>query len=66
MTNDDLLFRHRLQLFARAGQVGVRRACRELGFHHSTYYRWKPQVERHGLVGLVRRRDLRPQPRTRS
>jgi len=49
MTNDDLLFRHRLQLFARAQAVGVRCACRELGFHHSTYYRWKPFVERHGL-----------------
>ncbi|MBA3560911.1 MAG: hypothetical protein H0W30_20255, partial [Gemmatimonadaceae bacterium] len=49
MTNDDLIFRHRLRLFARAGEVGVRRACRELGFHHSTYYRWKPFVLRHGL-----------------
>src|SRR5438445_169127 len=29
MTNDDLLFRHRLQLFARAQLIGVLRACRE-------------------------------------
>lgn len=59
MTNDDLLFRHRLQLFARAAQVGVRRACRELGFHHSTYYRCKPRVERHGLE-ILRPRERRP------
>lgn len=36
MTNDDLIYRSRLRLFARAGQIGVRAACRELGFHHST------------------------------
>ena len=59
MTNDDLLFRHRLQLFARAAQVGVRRACRELGFHHSTYYRWRPRVEREGLE-ILRPRERRP------
>ncbi len=59
MTNDDLIFRHRLQLFARAQQVGVRRACRELGFHHSTYYRWKPLVARHGLE-ILRPRERRP------
>jgi transposase InsO family protein len=59
MTNDDLLFRHRLQLFARAAQVGVRRACRELGFHHSTYYRWRPRVEAEGLE-ILRPRERRP------
>ena len=58
MTNDDLIFRHRLRLFARAGEVGVRRACRELGFHHSTYYRWKPFVLRHGLE-ILRPRERR-------
>ena len=58
MTNDDLIFRHRQQLFARAAQVGVRRACRELGFHHSTYYHWKPLVERHGLE-ILRPRERR-------
>lgn len=58
MTNDDLIFRHRVRLFARAQEVGVRRACRELGFHHSTYYRWKPFVERHGLE-ILRPRERR-------
>jgi transposase InsO family protein len=59
VTNDDLIYRHRLQLFARAEQVGVSRACRELGFHRSTYYHWKPLVERHGLV-ILRPRERRP------
>jgi len=35
----DLLFRDRVRLFARAQEIGVHRACRELGVHHSTYYR---------------------------
>ena len=60
MTNDDLLFRHRKQLFARAGEVGVRRACTELGYHHSTYYYWLPLVERHGLEILRPRERRRP------
>ncbi len=38
MTNDDLLYRHRLRLFARTREVGVSRACRELGYHRSWYY----------------------------
>ena len=59
MTNDDLLFRHRLQLFARAGEVGVSRACRELGYHRSWNYRWKPVVERQGLE-MLRPREPPP------
>lgn len=58
MTNDDLIYRSRLRLFARAGQIGVRAACRELGFHHSTYYRWRPLVLRHGLE-ILRPRERR-------
>ena len=58
MTNDDLLFRHRLRLFARARDVGVSQACRELGYHRSSYYRWKPFVERHGLE-ILRPRERR-------
>jgi hypothetical protein len=48
VTNDDLLFRHRLRLFARAGEVGVSQACRELHYHRSSYYRWKDRVDREG------------------
>ena len=58
MTNDDLIFRQRLRLFARAGEVGVSQACRELGYHRATYYRWKPMVERHGLE-ILRPRERR-------
>lgn len=46
MTHDDVL-RNRQLLFARAGEVGVSQACREQGYHRSTYYRWKGTVERH-------------------
>ena len=60
MTNDDLIYRHRLQLFARAAQVGVSRACEELGYHRSWYYRWKPMVERHGLEILRPRERRKP------
>ena len=60
MTNDDLIFRHRVRLFARAGEIGVAGACRELGYHRSWYYRWKPLVERHGLEILMPRERRRP------
>ena len=60
MTNDDLLFRHRVQLFARAGVVGVAQACRELGYHRSSYYRLKRQVDRQGLEMLRPRERRRP------
>ncbi len=59
MTNDGLLFRHRLLLFAKAGEVGVSRACRELGYHRSWYYRWKPVVERHAQLEMLRPRERR-------
>ena len=59
MTNDDLLYRHRVQLFALAQRLGVTQACRELGYHRSTYYRWKPLLERHGLE-ILRPRERRP------
>jgi len=61
LTNDDLIYRQRLRLFARAGEVGVSRACRELGYHRSTYYRWKPVVERQGLEMLRPRERRMPQ-----
>jgi transposase InsO family protein len=58
MTQDDVLFGYRLQLFALAGQIGVRPACRQMGVHHSTYYRWRAMVERHGLE-MLRPRERR-------
>ncbi len=60
MTNDDLIFRDRVRLFARAREVGVSQACRERGFHRSWYCRWKPLVERHGLEILRPRERRRP------
>jgi transposase InsO family protein len=59
VTNDDLLYRHRVQLFALAQTIGVSQACRTLGYHRSSYYRWKPWVLRHGLE-ILRPRERRP------
>jgi transposase InsO family protein len=60
MTHDDVLFRHRQRLFARAAEVGVSQACREHGYHRSTYYRWRGMVQRHGLEILRPRERRRP------
>ena len=49
MTNDDVLYRSRLRLFALAKELGsVRAACRMLGVHHATYYRRHRQLLRFG------------------
>jgi transposase InsO family protein len=60
MTQDDVLFGYRLQLFALAGERGVSEACRLMGVHRSTYYRWKREVERQGLEMLRPRERRRP------
>src|SRR4051812_7146365 len=61
MTESDVLFGYRLRLFALAGERGVSEACRLMGVHRSTYYRWKPEVERAGLEVLRPRERRRPQ-----
>ena len=60
MSHDDVLFGYRLRLFSLAAEIGVRPACRAMGVHHSTYYRWKPQVETSGLEMLRPRERRRP------
>jgi hypothetical protein len=58
VTQDDLLYRFRLRPFAMAGELGnVRAACRAMGIHPSTSYRWKRQLDRYG------REILRPRER---
>jgi transposase InsO family protein len=60
VTQDDLLYRFRLRVFAMAGELGnVRAACRAMGIHPSTYYRWKHQLDRHGPE-ILRPRERRP------
>jgi len=59
VSDDDVLFGFRLRLFSLAGEIGVRPACRAMGIHHSTYYRWKQKVDRWGLEAL-RVRERRP------
>ena len=62
MPPEDVLYRQRLRTFALAEELGsVRAACRVMGIHHSTFYRWKAQAERYGLE-LLRPRERR-QPR---
>ena len=61
MTQDDVLFGYRLQLFALAGERGVSEACRLMGVHRSTSYRWRGQVQRSGLEMLRPRERRRPQ-----
>jgi transposase len=58
MTDHDVLYGYRLQLFALAGRTTVAEACRTFGVHRSTYYRWKRQVDRHGLE-MLRPRERR-------
>jgi hypothetical protein len=59
VTQDDLLYRFRLRVFAVAAELGnVRAACRAMGIHPSTYYRWKRQLERHGPE-ILRPRERR-------
>jgi len=53
MTHDDVLFGYRLRLFTLAEELGnVSEACRQMGVARSTYYAWKPKLERYGLDGL--------------
>ncbi|HET9678295.1 MAG TPA: helix-turn-helix domain-containing protein, partial [Solirubrobacterales bacterium] len=54
----DVLYGYRLQLFDLAARTSVSHACRIFGVHRSTYYRWKRQVDRHGL-GMLRPRERR-------
>ena len=59
MTQDDLLYRFRLRVFAMAQELGnVRAACRAMGIHPSTYYRWKRQLDRYGPE-ILRPRERR-------
>jgi transposase InsO family protein len=60
MTESDVLFGYRLRLFALAAERGVSQACRLMGVHRSTYYRWKAQVDRQGLEMLRPRERRRP------
>jgi transposase-like protein len=61
MTQDDVLFGYRLQLFDLAARTTVAHACRTFGVHRSTYYAWKRQVDRHGLEMLRPRERRRPE-----
>ena len=61
MTLEDSLHRFRVRALALAEELGsARAACRALGIHHSTYYRWRGQALRYGLEALRPRERRRP------
>jgi transposase len=60
VSNDEVLFGYRQQLFDLAGRIGVSAACRVWGVHRSTFCGWKRRVERHGLEILRPRERRRP------
>ena len=61
MTSDDVIHRYRMRLFALAAELGnVRAACRQMGVHHSTYYRWARQVQTFGIEALRPRERRAP------
>jgi transposase InsO family protein len=60
VSDDDVLFGYRLQLFDLAGRTSVAHACRVFGVHRSTFYDWKRKVERQGLEMLRPRERRRP------
>jgi hypothetical protein len=60
VSHDGVLFGYRLRPFTLAEEIGVRPACRQLGVHHSTYYRWKRRVDRWGLEAVRVRERRRP------
>jgi transposase InsO family protein len=58
---DDALYRFRVRVFALAHELGsVRAACRAMGIHPSTYYRWRAQVLRYGFEVLRPRERREP------
>ena len=61
MSEHDVLFGFRLRLFTLAEELGnVSEACRLMGVHRSSYYRWKRQTDRWGLEALRVRERRRP------
>jgi hypothetical protein len=61
LTRDDALYRFRVRVFALAEEMGsVRAACRAMGIHPSTFYRWHRQVHRFGFDILHPRERRRP------
>jgi transposase InsO family protein len=60
VTHDDVIYKVRVRTLALAQEVGVGAACRTIGIHRSTYYRWKKASDRYGLDILFPRERRRP------
>jgi transposase InsO family protein len=62
VTQEDVVYRFRLRIFALAQEMSnVRSACRAMGVHPSTYYRWRKQLLRYGPETLRPRERRQPQ-----
>ena len=61
MTQDDVLFGYRLQLFDLAARTTVAHACRTFGVHRSTYYRGRRRSTARGWRCSGPRERRRPQ-----
>jgi len=62
VTQGDVLYHFRLRTMALAEELGnARAACRIMGIHPSTFYRWQKKVRRGGLEMLRPRERRRPQ-----
>ena len=60
MTNDYLLFRHRVSFYKERSEERVTQARQEFGYHRSSYARLRHQVLRQGLEMLRPRERRRP------
>jgi transposase InsO family protein len=59
VTHDDALYRFRVRALALAEEMGnTRAACRAMGIHPSTFYKWRNQARRFGLE-ILRPRERR-------
>jgi len=62
LSPDDALYRYRVRVFALAEEMGsIRAACRAMGIHPATSYRWRKLVRRGGLEMLRPRERRIPQ-----
>lgn len=57
MTQKDREIQRRLRILKHAEETGhVGRTCRYFGIGRASFYRWKAALEKHGEVGLVRKK----------
>ena len=67
MTQKDREIQRRLRILKHAEETGhVGRTCRYFGIGRASFYRWKAALEKHGEVGLVRKKPIPKNPKNRT